>query len=288
MATTKDKWIMTRNTDTGNYVLECKDNNFDTQEKKIQVNCGNKNMTGDLVVDVKAKTGSVVVNDVTMNVTPVVDYSSHKVTTSTVSSTISNSTTKGWVESVSNKTAKVNNSSVTINTQTKSAYPKRSSQTIYRDSDKYLTSVTVSAVNDSDIRRGVSADSVTSSNYVGTVYSYQILQSLTSEATGQYCRLYAKGWNRIGNYDGYDSSYGYYLGNIDDGDILYAKFWKQEGSTYYWDWYLGRTNGTTTWFGMTSTSNASYDYLSEVRIEKQNTTNEKYRLITLLGYFTQD
>lgn len=58
MATTKDKWTMTRDTTTGNYTLECKDANFDEQEKKIQVNCGNRNMTGDLVVDVKARTAS--------------------------------------------------------------------------------------------------------------------------------------------------------------------------------------------------------------------------------------
>ncbi len=58
MATTKDKWTMTRNTTTGNYTLECKDSNFDAQEKKIQVNCGNRNMTGDLVGDVKARTAS--------------------------------------------------------------------------------------------------------------------------------------------------------------------------------------------------------------------------------------
>ena len=59
MATTKDNWTMTRNTTTGNYTLECKNYDFNTQEKKIQVNCGNKAMTGDLVIDVKAKKGTL-------------------------------------------------------------------------------------------------------------------------------------------------------------------------------------------------------------------------------------
>lgn len=58
MATTLDNWTMTRDEETGNYTLTCLNDNFDTQEKKIQVDCGNRNMTGDLVVDVKARAAS--------------------------------------------------------------------------------------------------------------------------------------------------------------------------------------------------------------------------------------
>lgn len=61
ITTEKNGWKTTKDNTTGDWTLECKDtdsqgnDNFDTQEKTITVDCANKNFTGDLIVDVKAR-----------------------------------------------------------------------------------------------------------------------------------------------------------------------------------------------------------------------------------------
>lgn len=54
---TKDGFTLVKNETTGNWELTCKDSSFNNQEKKIKLNCNHKNMDGDLIVDVKAKSG---------------------------------------------------------------------------------------------------------------------------------------------------------------------------------------------------------------------------------------
>ena len=57
----RNGWKTTKDSSTGDWTLECKDtdsqgnDNFETQEKTITVDCANKNFTGDLIVDVKAR-----------------------------------------------------------------------------------------------------------------------------------------------------------------------------------------------------------------------------------------
>lgn len=65
MSTTKSGWKMTRDATTGNYALSCTPSGFTAQEMSITVKCGNKNMTGDLVVDVKAQSASLTASAVT-------------------------------------------------------------------------------------------------------------------------------------------------------------------------------------------------------------------------------
>ena len=55
----KDNWRMIRDEETGDYELSCTGANFDEQEKSITLKCANQNMTGDVLVDVKAKSGAL-------------------------------------------------------------------------------------------------------------------------------------------------------------------------------------------------------------------------------------
>lgn len=71
-----------KDSQTGNWTLECKGENFNTQEKQIKLNCANTNFSGDLIVDVKArdagdkyKTSS---DRFTVNVTPSIQFSNDK------------------------------------------------------------------------------------------------------------------------------------------------------------------------------------------------------------------
>lgn len=82
----KNGWQTTKDNSTGNWILECKgtdsqgNDNFDTQEKIITVDCANKNFTGDLVVDVKARDAvdkySSSSNRYTASVNPAIQFSS--------------------------------------------------------------------------------------------------------------------------------------------------------------------------------------------------------------------
>lgn len=109
MSQTVNKWKMTRDTTTGNYTLECKDSNFETQQKQIKVQCGNKTMTGDLVVDVKAKTGnctfpsSISGTDATYSY----DANNNILTLSKSISVEAYNFTKGWIESKPSRTINV-------------------------------------------------------------------------------------------------------------------------------------------------------------------------------------
>ena len=119
---------------------------------------------------------------------------------------------------------------------------------------------------------------------IGYVYSYQMIQSLNSESTGQHCWLYAKGFydsTSAATSINYNGGSGYCLKGIDDGDLLICKYDTYSGGYYYWKWYLLRTDGTQTLFGRTRGTNSTYSYIYDVRLDKESSASEKVMIITL-------
>lgn len=300
---TVNNFTLTQNATTGNWELTCLNDNFNAQEKKVKLNCKDRNMTGDLIVDVKAKTGSAKVNDTSQAISPSIDYTNKRAQISSTSFSVTGTaSTAGWITSVSSGTVTILPATTSINTTTKYISPSKNQITVSRDSNNFLDSVVVYGVPDTKIRRCVDTfekvtspiDTSTSGSIgdnlnIGYVYSYQMIQSLKSESTGQYCRFYAKGFTSVGSSAHsvtYNGSAGYWIGNVDDGDVLMCKYSYQSGSTYYWNWYILRTGGDQELFGTSTSTDPSYGYIYDVRLDKQNDASEKVVRVNLVGTFT--
>lgn len=174
MATTKNGWTMTRDTTTGNYILE--KSVTANGDQTILVKCGNKDMTGDVRVNVgvSVPTGITPTGTITLTQqtgTNVTNYASANVRGATISmpSSLSgtgasaslNGTTitltkasvtntasvsqTGWVESLSGNTNL--SLSGTVPTQTKTCTPSDTSQDITPDAGYLLSKVTVEAAS---------------------------------------------------------------------------------------------------------------------------------------------
>lgn len=299
---TVNNFTLTQNETTGNWELTCLNDEFNTQEKKVKLNCKDRNMTGDLIVDVKAKTGSATIYSFQRKVYPSIDYTNKQAYTPATTIALTGDVTAGWVTSITGGDLTLPKATTTISTTTKYVSPSKSQITVSRDSNNFLESVVVYAVPDTKIRKCVDTfekvdspiDTSTSGSIgdnlnIGYVYSYQMIQSLKSESTGQYCRFYAKGFTSVGSNVHsvtYNGSAGYWIGNVDDGDILMCKYSYNSGSTYYWNWYILRTNGDQELFGTSTSTDPSYGYIYDVRLDKQNDSAEKVVRINLVGTFT--
>ena len=153
---TVNNFTLTQNATTGNWELTCLDDNFNAQEKKVKLNCKDRNMTGDLIVDVKAKTGSAQVNGTTKAISPTIDYTNARAQIASTSFTVTGTvSTAGWVTSVSSGTVTISPATTYISTTTKYVSPTKNQITVSRDSNNFLDKVIVYAVPDTSIRRGI-------------------------------------------------------------------------------------------------------------------------------------